>query len=114
MASPPLGSPAVLRSFRRVSVAPAPEMRVHLLLLLTMCSAVLVASVAGTRSYSLRGEWRVRSGNGSLELPGMVPGCVHSALLQQGLIQVRCAPTRAPGSRRTGGMETDRPGLGHQ
>nr|XP_012626414.1 beta-mannosidase [Microcebus murinus] len=59
-------------------------MRPHLLLLLALCGA---GSAAGARSYSLRGRWTVRSGNGSLELPGQVPGCVHSALLQQGLIQ---------------------------
>uniref|UniRef100_A0A8D2KYZ9 Beta-mannosidase n=1 Tax=Varanus komodoensis TaxID=61221 RepID=A0A8D2KYZ9_VARKO len=38
-------------------------------------------------SHSLRGSWRLSNGNGSLELPGGVPGCVHTALLQQGLIQ---------------------------
>ncbi|XP_069341566.1 beta-mannosidase isoform X1 [Eulemur rufifrons] len=59
-------------------------MRPHLLLLLAVCGA---GSAAGARSYSLRGSWSIRSGNGSLELPGAVPGCVHSALFQQGLIQ---------------------------
>ncbi|GAB1288145.1 Beta-mannosidase [Apodemus speciosus] len=42
--------------------------------------------VAGP-SYSLRGSWRVSNGNGSLELPATVPGYVHSALHQRGLIQ---------------------------
>ncbi|XP_076998786.1 beta-mannosidase [Tamandua tetradactyla] len=59
-------------------------MCLHLLLLLALCG---VGRVGGTRTYSLRGSWRIRSGNGSLELPGAVPGCVHSALVQQGLIQ---------------------------
>ncbi|KAM5255680.1 beta-mannosidase [Ctenodactylus gundi] len=59
-------------------------MRAPLLPLLALCAA---GAVAGPRSVSLRGNWRVRSGNGSLQLPGTVPGCVHSALLQQGLIQ---------------------------
>uniref|UniRef100_A0A2K6GWU6 Beta-mannosidase n=1 Tax=Propithecus coquereli TaxID=379532 RepID=A0A2K6GWU6_PROCO len=59
-------------------------MRPHLLLLLAVCGA---GCGAEARSYSLRGSWSIRSGNGSLELPGQVPGCVHSALFQQGLIQ---------------------------
>ncbi|XP_057649129.1 beta-mannosidase isoform X2 [Chionomys nivalis] len=59
-------------------------MQLHLLPLLALCGAGCV--VAGP-SYSLRGSWRVSNGNGSLELPGTVPGCVHSALYQRGLIQ---------------------------
>nr|XP_003410544.1 beta-mannosidase isoform X1 [Loxodonta africana] len=59
-------------------------MRPHLLLLLVLCQA---GHIAWACSYSLRGSWRIRNANGSLELPGTVPGCVHSALFQQGLIQ---------------------------
>ncbi|XP_025729303.1 beta-mannosidase isoform X1 [Callorhinus ursinus] len=59
-------------------------MCLRLLLLLALCRA---GPTALGRSLSLRGSWRIRSGNGSLELPGRVPGCVHSALLQRGLIQ---------------------------
>ncbi|XP_038167882.1 beta-mannosidase isoform X1 [Arvicola amphibius] len=59
-------------------------MLLHLLPLLALCGAGCV--VAGP-SYSLRGSWWVSNGNGSLELPGTVPGCVHSALYQRGLIQ---------------------------
>uniref|UniRef100_A0A9L0KBQ8 beta-mannosidase n=1 Tax=Equus asinus TaxID=9793 RepID=A0A9L0KBQ8_EQUAS len=59
-------------------------MRLRLLLLLAVCGA---AAGAAVRTLSLRGRWRIRSGNGSLELPGDVPGCVHTALLQQNLIQ---------------------------
>ncbi|XP_078301974.1 beta-mannosidase isoform X3 [Panthera onca] len=59
-------------------------MRLRLLLLLALCGA---GPTAAARSLSLRGSWRIRSGNGSLELPGRVPGCVHSALFQRGLIQ---------------------------
>ncbi|XP_051021441.1 beta-mannosidase [Acomys russatus] len=59
-------------------------MHLYLLLLLALCRATCV--VAGP-SYSLRGSWRVSNGNGSLKLPGTVPGCVHSALQQRGLIQ---------------------------
>nr|XP_019594486.1 PREDICTED: beta-mannosidase isoform X2 [Rhinolophus sinicus] len=59
-------------------------MRLCLLLLLALCGAGITAAA---RSLSLRGSWRVRSGNGSLELPGEVPGCVHSALFQRNLIQ---------------------------
>uniref|UniRef100_A0A8C0P0S0 Beta-mannosidase n=1 Tax=Canis lupus familiaris TaxID=9615 RepID=A0A8C0P0S0_CANLF len=55
-----------------------------LLLLLPLCGA---GSPALSRSLSLRGGWRIRSGNGSLELPGEVPGCVHSALRRRGFIQ---------------------------
>ncbi|XP_024858880.1 beta-mannosidase isoform X2 [Kryptolebias marmoratus] len=36
---------------------------------------------------TLNGEWRLRSSNGSLSLPAQVPGCVHSALLQQRYIK---------------------------
>ncbi|NXU08143.1 MANBA mannosidase, partial [Pardalotus punctatus] len=36
---------------------------------------------------SLRGSWRLRSGNGSVSLRAEVPGCVHTALLSRGLIQ---------------------------
>ncbi|NWU97336.1 MANBA mannosidase, partial [Upupa epops] len=36
---------------------------------------------------SLRGSWRLRSGNGSVSLRGEVPGCVHSALRGRGVIQ---------------------------
>lgn len=63
-------------------------MRLQLLLLLALCRA---GSTSGELSYSFQGSWRIRSGNGSLELFGTVPGCVHSALFQQGFIQVRCA-----------------------
>lgn len=59
-------------------------MHLHLLPLLALCGAGCL--VAGP-SYSLRGSWRLSNGNGSLELPGTVPGCVHSALYQRGLIQ---------------------------
>ncbi|ELK06379.1 beta-mannosidase isoform X1 [Pteropus alecto] len=56
----------------------------RLLLLLALCGA---GPTAAARSVSLRGVWRIRSGNGSLELPGEVPGCVHMALFQRNLIQ---------------------------
>ncbi|XP_003796374.3 beta-mannosidase [Otolemur garnettii] len=67
-----------------VSAAPAPDMHLYLLLLLALW---LEGSTAEERSYGLGGRWSIRSGNGSLELSGEVPGCVHSALFQQGLIQ---------------------------
>uniref|UniRef100_A0A8C4NSL6 Beta-mannosidase n=1 Tax=Dicentrarchus labrax TaxID=13489 RepID=A0A8C4NSL6_DICLA len=35
----------------------------------------------------LSGKWRLTNGNGSVSLPAEVPGCVHSALQQQGYIQ---------------------------
>lgn len=78
-------------------VAAALGMRLRLLLLLALCGA---GPAAAARSLSLRGSWRIRSGNGSLELPGRVPGCVHSALFQRGLIQVlRAAAPPEPAPR---------------
>ncbi|XP_035307478.1 beta-mannosidase isoform X4 [Cricetulus griseus] len=59
-------------------------MHLHLLALLALCGAG--CAVAGP-SYSLQGSWWVSQGNGSLELPGTVPGCVYRALYQHGLIQ---------------------------
>ncbi|XP_021509299.1 beta-mannosidase [Meriones unguiculatus] len=59
-------------------------MRLHLLLLWALCGPG--CAVAGP-SFSLRGSWRVSNGNGSLVLPGTVPGCVHTALHRRGLIQ---------------------------
>uniref|UniRef100_A0A8C2N0U2 Beta-mannosidase n=1 Tax=Cricetulus griseus TaxID=10029 RepID=A0A8C2N0U2_CRIGR len=59
-------------------------MHLHLLVLLALCGAG--CAVAGP-SYSLQGSWWVSQGNGSLELPGTVPGCVYRALYQHGLIQ---------------------------
>ncbi|XP_051803803.1 beta-mannosidase [Acanthochromis polyacanthus] len=37
-------------------------------------------------TVSLNGKWRLSNSNGSLLLPAQVPGCVHSALQQQGFI----------------------------
>lgn len=36
---------------------------------------------------SLDGKWRLQNSNGTLSLGAQVPGCVHSALQQQGFIQ---------------------------
>uniref|UniRef100_A0A8C6SKE6 Beta-mannosidase n=1 Tax=Neogobius melanostomus TaxID=47308 RepID=A0A8C6SKE6_9GOBI len=49
-----------------------------------------VGVLSGNRlksSLSLDGKWRLQNSNGSLSLGAQVPGCVHSALLQQGVIQ---------------------------
>ncbi|XP_065692153.2 beta-mannosidase isoform X1 [Patagioenas fasciata] len=54
------------------------------LLLLLLAAA---AGRAGAEVHSLRGSWRLRNGNGSVVLPGEVPGCVHTALHRRGLIQ---------------------------
>ncbi|XP_071598687.1 beta-mannosidase isoform X1 [Heliangelus exortis] len=51
---------------------------------------VVAASRAGASTpevQSLRGKWRLWNGNGSVVLGGEVPGCVHTALQRQGLIQ---------------------------
>lgn len=66
------------------SLLRAVSMHLHLLFLLALCGA---GCVAAGPSYSLRGSWRVSNGNSSLELPATVPGYVHSALQQHGLIQ---------------------------
>lgn len=39
-------------------------------------------------TVSLDGKWSLSSSNGSVSLPALVPGGVHTALLQQQLIQV--------------------------
>lgn len=81
-----------------------PTMRLCLLLLLALCSA---DPTAAARSHSLRGSWRIRNANGSLELPGEVPGCVHTALFQRNLIQVQCA--EAPASLRPRSLRGEGP-----
>ncbi|XP_005406305.1 PREDICTED: beta-mannosidase [Chinchilla lanigera] len=64
-------------------------MRVPLLPLLLLLLSVpgRAGPTAGVQPWSLRDGWRVRNGNGSLELPAVVPGCVPGALLQRGLVQ---------------------------
>ncbi|KAB0343320.1 hypothetical protein FD754_020246 [Muntiacus muntjak] len=59
-------------------------MLLRLLLLLAPCGAGFATEVV---SFSLRGNWKIRSGNGSLQLPAAVPGCVHSALFHQRIIK---------------------------
>ncbi|XP_061103135.1 beta-mannosidase isoform X2 [Conger conger] len=41
----------------------------------------------GFETYSLNGKWTVSNSNGSLSFGADVPGCVHTGLLKQGLIQ---------------------------
>ena len=67
---------------------PANTMLLRLLLLLAPCGAGFATEVV---SISLRGNWKIRSWNGSLQLPAAVPGCVHSALFHQRIIKVLCA-----------------------
>lgn len=67
---------------------PANTMLLRLLLLLAPCGAGFATGVV---SISLRGNWKIHSGNGSLQLPAAVPGCVHSALFHQRIIKVLCA-----------------------
>ncbi|CAM5139754.1 unnamed protein product [Natator depressus] len=64
-------------------------MRLRLLLLLAACwgRGALSGSPPGPAVHSLRGSWWLGNGNGSVVLRGEVPGCVHTALLRQGLIQ---------------------------
>ncbi|XP_048365176.1 beta-mannosidase isoform X2 [Sphaerodactylus townsendi] len=57
------------------------------LLLVALGTDAWLVAPAGPAALSLRGSWRLSNGNGSLVLPGEVPGCAHTALLRQGLIQ---------------------------
>ncbi|KAG9344023.1 hypothetical protein JZ751_012499 [Albula glossodonta] len=41
----------------------------------------------GFETYSLNGKWKLYNSNGSLSLVADVPGCVHTALLKQGIIK---------------------------
>ncbi|XP_077671208.1 beta-mannosidase isoform X2 [Eretmochelys imbricata] len=70
-------------------LAVASGMRLRLLLLLAACwgRGALCGSPPGPAVHSLRGSWWLGNGNGSVVLRGEVPGCVHTALLRQGLIQ---------------------------
>ncbi|XP_042069280.1 beta-mannosidase isoform X1 [Haplochromis burtoni] len=45
-----------------------------------------VFSLQQRLTVDLNGKWRLSNSNGSLLLPAQVPGCVHSALQQQGYI----------------------------
>ncbi|XP_023780424.1 beta-mannosidase isoform X1 [Cyanistes caeruleus] len=56
-------------------------------LLLAVLLLPLAMAAGGPEVRSLRGSWRLRSGNGSVSLRAEVPGCVHTALLRRGLIQ---------------------------
>ena len=67
---------------------PGNTMLLRLLLLLAPCGADFATKVV---SISLRGNWKIHSGNGSLQLPAAVPGCVHSALFNKRIIKVLCA-----------------------
>ncbi|XP_054846408.1 beta-mannosidase [Eublepharis macularius] len=64
----------------------APEGRRALALLLLL-SLARSGGTGAAAQLSLRGSWRLSNGNGSLVLRGDVPGCAHTALLRQGLIQ---------------------------
>lgn len=57
-------------------------------LLLCLNPGVLSGSLLKTNQQTLNGKWKLLNSNGSLSLAAEVPGCVHSALHQQGFIQV--------------------------
>ncbi|KAM9356449.1 beta-mannosidase isoform 2-T2 [Pholidichthys leucotaenia] len=62
----------------------------HLLKCLCLCSFFgLLCGFSSDQlvTHSLNGKWRLSNMNGSLSLSAQVPGCVHSALLQQRYIQ---------------------------
>ncbi|KAM6961248.1 beta-mannosidase [Aplochiton taeniatus] len=47
----------------------------------------LFGYLSSAERIHLNGKWTVRNSNGSLLFPAEVPGCVHSALFKQGIIQ---------------------------
>lgn len=55
--------------------------------LLCWCCCSVSSVPSSVWSTLLDGKWTLSNSNGSLELPAVVPGCVHSALHQQGFIQ---------------------------
>ncbi|XP_049642489.1 beta-mannosidase [Suncus etruscus] len=57
------------------------------LLLGALCWAPAWTWASAGPRHGLSGAWTVRNANGSLQLPGAVPGCVHTALRRRGLIQ---------------------------
>lgn len=56
-------------------------------LLLLLLEEAASSPASAQEVLNLGGAWKLRNENGSLELEGAVPGCVHSALLHQGFIQ---------------------------
>ncbi|XP_068574186.1 beta-mannosidase [Cebidichthys violaceus] len=52
-----------------------------------LCLFCGVLSVFCSVTRSLNGKWSLSNSDGSVSLPAEVPGCVHSALQQQGYIQ---------------------------
>ncbi|XP_031733269.1 beta-mannosidase-like isoform X1 [Anarrhichthys ocellatus] len=52
-----------------------------------LCLFLGVFSVFCSVTRSLDGKWSLSNSDGSVSLPAEVPGCVHSALQQQGYIQ---------------------------
>lgn len=56
-----------------------------------ICCFFYVIALCGycssTEQIPLNGKWTLSNSNGSLLFPAEVPGCVHSALLKQGIIQ---------------------------
>ncbi|XP_072563097.1 beta-mannosidase-like isoform X2 [Paramormyrops kingsleyae] len=53
----------------------------------SLCISRRQVETSRSESRLLSGKWGLRNSNGSLSLAADVPGCVHSALLRQGLIQ---------------------------
>ena len=72
-----------------------PTVSILLCLSLLLGTSVLASSAhvvtSGQQTVSLNGKWTVENSNGSLSFPAEVPGCVHTALLKQGYIQVGSA-----------------------
>ncbi|XP_026879426.2 beta-mannosidase [Electrophorus electricus] len=64
----------------------------HVLKVLFVCVCVVFLSEADSHNFvvdtlNLNGTWRLRNSNGSLSLNAEVPGCVHTALQLQKLIE---------------------------
>ncbi|KAM6429747.1 beta-mannosidase [Rhynochetos jubatus] len=78
---------AAARSSRPPRRAGAAVGRAAMLLLVAAAGRAGVSAAGGPEVHSLRGSWRLGNGNGSVVLRGEVPGCVHTALHRQGLVQ---------------------------
>ncbi|XP_043916993.1 beta-mannosidase [Protopterus annectens] len=56
-------------------------------LLVGVLLVIRISQCVGPQMYGLEGDWRIKNFNGSISLQGKVPGCVHFALFQQGVIK---------------------------
>nr|XP_006629912.2 PREDICTED: beta-mannosidase [Lepisosteus oculatus] len=79
--------PAEMKSFIRKRVAAYLIAGLLCMLLGSTKVSGAVPNKLVVETLRLNGNWTLKNKNGSLTLTAAVPGCVHSALLKQGLIQ---------------------------